>query len=451
MPDRRSVAIASDTRTVTERILERAAAVADQAEVFHVASASTPVKFEANQVKAIDSNEGVGAAVRIIKDGRVGFASTSNLDDIDDLVAAAEETAPFGAEAAFRFPGAADYPAVPVFDSAVEDVSLEEMVDIGRRVIDELRSFSSEVQVEGGVSRSKSTLSLMNSNGGRFSYPRSGFRIGFEGTVIHGEDMLFTFDSASSVRPVTDHSNVTATIVRQLTWASKQAPVETKTMPVILMPQAVSSILLSPLLAGLSGKTVLQGTSPLAEKMGEKIVDERFSLTDDATLPYVPASRMSDDEGVPSRRLPLIDRGVVSTFLYDLQTAGLAGEAEHGQRRARARFAARTVRRRAVGERGRRSAGRHDCRHQGRDCGRGAVGRGSEQHPGWGLQRQCAARIQDRERQDRRPNQERNGVGQRLRRAEQPRGDRQRGPLDARWSLRAGNRARGPVAVSANG
>ena len=90
MPDRRSVAIASDTRTVTERILERAAAVADQAEVFHVASASTPVKFEANQVKAVDSNEAVGAAVRIIKDGRVGFASTSNLDDIDDLVAAAE-------------------------------------------------------------------------------------------------------------------------------------------------------------------------------------------------------------------------------------------------------------------------------------------------------------------------------------------------------------------------
>ena len=330
MPDRRSVAIASDTRTVTERILERAAAVADQAEVFHVASASTPVKFEANQVKAVDSNEGVGAAVRIIKDGRVGFASTSNLDDIDDLVAAAEETAPFGAEAAFRFPGAADYPGVPVFDSAVEDVTLEEMVDIGRRVIDELRSFSSEVQVEGGVSRSTSTLSLMNSNGGRFSYPRSGFRIGFEGTVIHGEDMLFTFDSASSVHPVTDHSNVTATIVRQLTWASKQAPVETKTMPVILMPQAVSSILLSPLLAGLSGKTVLQGTSPLAEKMGEKIVDERFSLTDDATLPYVPASRMSDDEGVPSRRLPLIDRGVVSTFLYDLQTAGLAGKQSTG-------------------------------------------------------------------------------------------------------------------------
>jgi PmbA protein len=36
-----------------------------------------------------------------------------------------------------------------------------------------------------------------------------------------------------------------------------------------------------------------------------------------------PASRPFDDEGVASRRIPLIDRGVVRSFMYDLQTAGL--------------------------------------------------------------------------------------------------------------------------------
>ena len=39
----------------------------------------------------------------------------------------------------------------------------------------------------------------------------------------------------------------------------------------------------------------------------------------------MPASSPSDDEGVPSRRLPLVENGKVGTFLYDLQTAGLAG------------------------------------------------------------------------------------------------------------------------------
>ncbi len=268
--------------------------------------------------------------MRIIKNGRVGFSSTSNLSDVDSVVEAALETAPFGAEAAFEFPGAGDYPDVPVFDAMTEAVTLEEMTALGQRVVDELRAHSDEVQVEGGVSRSTSTIALVNSRGGRFSYRRSGFQVGFEGTVIHGDDMLFTFDSLSSISPIGDPSEIVASIIRQLGWAKDIATVETKTMPVILLPTAVSSVLLGPLLAGLNGKTVQQGTSPLAERLGERIVDERFSLTDDTTLPRIPGSRMSDDEGVPSRRLPLIAAGVASTFLYDLQTAGRAGTKSTG-------------------------------------------------------------------------------------------------------------------------
>ena len=246
------------------------------------------------------------------------------------MVAAALETAPFGAEAAFEFPGPGDYPDVPVYDALTEAVTLEEMTALGQRVVDELRAYSGEVQVEGGVSRSTSTIALVNSRGGRFSYRRSSFRVGFQGTVINGDDMLFTSDSLSSISPIGDPSEIVASIIRQLEWAKDIATVETKTMPVILLPTAVSSVLLGPLLAGLNGKTVQQGTSPLAERLGERIVDERFSLTDDATLPHIPGSRMSDDEGVPSRRLPLIAAGVASMFLYDLQTAGRAGTKSTG-------------------------------------------------------------------------------------------------------------------------
>ena len=332
MPHRRGLAIAtqSSSESIAEQILAAAASQGEEAEVFHVSSSSTPVHFEANQVKSIDSNESSGAALRLIKNGRVGFGSSSDLGNIDSLVTSAVETSPFGAEAMFQFPGKTDFLDVPIFDPASNDVSLEEMVELGQRVVDELRAYSDEVQVEGGVSRSTSTITLINSRGGRFSYNRTGFRIGFEGTVIRGEDMLFTSDGRSSVSPITDTSEIVASIIRQLEWAKNTATAETKTMPVILLGSAVPSILLSPLLAGLSGKSVLQGTSPLAEQMGEKIVDERFSISDDSTLPWIPASSPSDDEGVASRRLPLIDSGKVGTFLYDLQTAGLAGTQSTG-------------------------------------------------------------------------------------------------------------------------
>ena len=332
MPHRRSVAIVSpeQARAAAEGILERALRSADEAEVFYAASSSTPVHFEANVIKGVDANDAMGAALRIIKDGRVGFSSTSNLDDPQALVDAAVETAPFGAEAQFEFPGVQTYPDVRPYDSSVDEATLEEMVALGERAIAELRAYSTEAQVEGGVGKSTSTIALVNSRGGSVAYERSRFQLGFEGTVIRGEDMLFTMDSESSISALSDPSGVVASVIRQLEWAKETASVETKSMPVVMMPTAVRSVLLAPLLAGLNGKSVLQGTSPLVGRLGERIVDERFSLTDDPTLAGVAGARPADDECVASRRLPLIISGVASAFFYDLQTAGQAGAASTG-------------------------------------------------------------------------------------------------------------------------
>jgi PmbA protein len=75
---------------------------------------------------------------------------------------------------------------------------------------------------------------------------------------------------------------------------------------------------------------VFQGASPLGAKKGKQVVDPRLSIWDDATIEYRPESRFCDDEGVPSQRIPLIRDGVVLSFLYDLQTAGLAGTESTG-------------------------------------------------------------------------------------------------------------------------
>ena len=317
-------------RATAEEILDKARRVADQAEVFFVESTSTPVHFEANRVKAADSHETMGAAVRLIKSGRVGFSSTSKMDDPDALIEAALDTAQFGPEARFAFPGPAQFPDVPVYDPSVDGTTLEGMIALGQEVVDAVRSHSDQVTVEGSVSASSGTITLLNTNGGHFRYSRSGFGLGFEGTVIRGEDMLFVFDGKNSISPMTDVSGIVASIIRQLDWAKESATLQTKSMPVVFMPTAVPSVIIGPLLSALNGKSAYQGTSPLVGRLGERIVDERFSLTDDATLPRIPSSRMSDDEGVASRRLPLVERGVARNFIYDLQTAGLAGAESTG-------------------------------------------------------------------------------------------------------------------------
>lgn len=333
MPHRGGVAIAVSPEQAVEaaeRILALALRSVDDAEVFYVASSSVPARFEANAIKGVDANDSAGAALRVIKDGRVGFGSTSNLGNPQALVDAALETAPFGAEARFEFPPALPCPDVRPYDPSAGAATLEEMVALGERAVAEIRAYSSDVQVEGGVGKSDSAIAVLNGKGGGAAYRRSRFQIGFEGTVIRGEDMLFTMESASGVAAVADPSPIVASIIRQLEWAKETAAVPTKTMPVILMPTAIRSIILAPLLAGLSGRSVLRETSPLIGRLGERVVDERFTLVHDPTAQGAANAHPIDDEGVPSRRLPLIERGVVSAFFYDLQTAGLAGAESTG-------------------------------------------------------------------------------------------------------------------------
>ncbi|HEY5625667.1 MAG TPA: DNA gyrase modulator, partial [Dehalococcoidia bacterium] len=69
---------------------------AQQAEAYQVANEETPVKFEANRLKELNSRHTSGVALRVIANGRIGFASSTRPDDVRDLVSAAMETAPFG-------------------------------------------------------------------------------------------------------------------------------------------------------------------------------------------------------------------------------------------------------------------------------------------------------------------------------------------------------------------
>ena len=61
-----------------ERILELAKKVADEAEVFLVTLEETPVGFEANRLKMLETRESTSVSLRIIKGGRIGFATTTN-------------------------------------------------------------------------------------------------------------------------------------------------------------------------------------------------------------------------------------------------------------------------------------------------------------------------------------------------------------------------------------
>ncbi len=311
-----------------ESILAEAKKVAEEAEVFMASSEDMPVHFETNRLKSIQSKQSTSVALRIIKQGRVGYATATGPDK--NLVKMAAETARFGMTARFQLPPLTPYPDVEIYDPAVASVTTETMVKLGEKMIGTLLRHTPDLICEASVNKSTIAIRLINSRGGQAEYKQSVFSLSIEGQLVRGTDMLFVGDSQSSGHPILAVDEVTATVLQQLEWARNQATAPTRSLPVIFTPQGVASALITPLTAAFNGKTVLEGASPVGNKLGQTVFDTRLSLWDDPTLPYCPGSRPCDDEGIPSQRTPLIERGGVSHFLYDLQTAALANTRSTG-------------------------------------------------------------------------------------------------------------------------
>jgi len=313
-----------------ENILSKAQKVAEEAEVYQVISEETRVHFEANQLKQLQTRQQTNVALRIVKDGKTGYATSTEMGDGKELVKNAIETAEFGTVARFQLPGPTEYPRVDVLDEAVNSVSIKEMIGLGEDMIGTITSHTEGILCEASVGRGIVSVKIMNSRGGQVEYQKSFFSLGIEGTLIDGTDMLFVGDNESACHPITGPERVIKNTLKQLDLAKNQAKTPTRQLPVIFTPDGMDSALVPPLMAAFNGKIVLQGASPIGNRLGEKVFDDKFHLHDDPTVEYRPGSRPCDDEGVPSRRTTLVENGKVSNFIYDLQTAALSGKESTG-------------------------------------------------------------------------------------------------------------------------
>ncbi|MFC2036053.1 TldD/PmbA family protein [Chloroflexota bacterium] len=312
-----------------EELLAKTKKVAEEGEVFMLSSEESIIQFETNRLKHIQSKQSTSVALRIVRQGRIGYATATELDS-QNLVDAAVETAQFGMAAKFVLPPLTPYPSVEVLDPYVESVSTEAMVRLGEELITTIRDHTPNLLCEAAVTKSIISVRIINSRGGQVNYKQSIFNLSIEGQLIRNTDMLFVSESQSSCHPIPEPNTVAKGVLWQLELAKNQASAPTKSLPIIFTNNGVASALIVPLISAFNGKTVLEGASPIGSKLGQLVFDEKLQLWDDPTIAYRPRSRPCDDEGIPSQRTTLIEQGLVTNFLFDLQTAALANTQSTG-------------------------------------------------------------------------------------------------------------------------
>lgn len=104
-------------------------------------------------------------------------------------------------------------------------------------------------------------------------------------------------------------------------------------MVVVLGPGWAGVLLHEAIGHGLEADAVWRKTTVFADKVGTRVGSELVTVVDDGTIPFRRGSLSVDDEGTPTERTVLIEKGILIGFMHDRQSARLLGAKSTGNGR----------------------------------------------------------------------------------------------------------------------
>ncbi|MBN1890924.1 MAG: TldD/PmbA family protein [Thermoflexales bacterium] len=289
------------------------------------------VEFQANRLRSVQVQEFESQAVRVLSNGRLGHAITTEASvDQARLLQRASSAARYGPPMHMAFPPTrlVSGPA----DPRLSTLSASDLAALGEEMTAIICQTDPRVMVELKLRCSRERARIHNSEGGATSSHSTRLLVDAWVERHQGDEVLVVFDAFGSARLDGGHRRFAERIARRLAWARQARRVKPGRQPLILSPAAVA-VLIRPLIMALSGRRAQSGSSPLAGKLGQALFDPRLTLVDDGTLRDRPDGGLVDHEGVPTQRTVLIRNGVLERFYYDLHTAALAGVPSTGNGR----------------------------------------------------------------------------------------------------------------------
>jgi PmbA protein len=295
---------------------------AERAEVYQSSSFSRPVFFEANRLKQLESSESEGTALRLWREGCPGLAVGYGDVEPSLLVKTALDLSRLNSPEEVEF----SPPVKKIYPEVGESVEVERLIQMGTEAIARVRERYPEVICSGEWECDRDTTRLVNSEGLYREYidTATSFYAGIE--WIRGEDFLAVYDGEYT-RGVPDPDRAIEALLQRLQWAETNVSPPTGRVPILFTPNA-ATMLWGTVAMAMSGKRVLEKSSPWNEKIGERVLSERITMSQQPDLD--PYGCPFDDEGTPTRFLSLIDRGRAIEFYSDRTTARKLGRQTTG-------------------------------------------------------------------------------------------------------------------------
>lgn len=318
------------------RIAVDAARGGEELEAYAEWGRSTNVHVFNGAVESLTSAEARGLGVRIVADGRVGYAYAADPDpdEIRAVVEQARTNARLGTpDDANGLP--APQPIAPLEGIFLPDIARTPTEEKVRLALEIERMCKAEDRRISGVEDASygdgvARVAIASTAGISEWVERADCWAVVSALAASDGETQTGFSFQLARRPADlDLRRIAHEGAERATRLLGARKPKTEKMPVVLDQNAAASFL-GVLAAGLTAEAVVKGRSLFADKVGRRVGSNAVTLVDDGRELAGPGATPFDDEGVPTGRTALIEAGTLNGFLHNTYTARRMGAASTG-------------------------------------------------------------------------------------------------------------------------
>jgi len=297
-----------------------------QWEIVATQSYGHSIDIEAGKIcLAAGGGEG-GYGIRVVEDGRFGYAYLVDIGSADNAIQQARDIAKVSPSVAgFLLPSEQKADKVAgLLDKNILSISPEDLLEQADAILSEVSSLDERAVVTGGgLGVGASAGAIYSSEGIESSGVTTSHGIGVQVSIDADDELTSSFEGDSSRQRLT---NVPDCVAVAVDWAQKtRGPIEVNTdahdTPVLMTSEGFSPLFSMVVPSAIRGDRLVRNESFWSGKQGELVLANDLSLIDDGRLEGGKSASSRDGEGVPTRCQTLVENGRLIGSLWSTRDA----------------------------------------------------------------------------------------------------------------------------------
>lgn len=325
----------SDLQQIVDRVIAQAKP-GEQVEAYASRGGETSIRIYEGETEHFVSAQSEGIGIRIIKEGRTGFAYAGTLDEsaIAEVLNEARDNVAFGTPdewAGLAIPDGVEPVPQVLWSDELESFVTEKKVALAKELEKMTLAADSRVRVDSAdYEDGWGEVAVATTTGIRRAGRENAAHVSVSTLADDGDETQTGFGFAVGRDPSKfDLARAAREGAERATRLLGAVKPQSKKVTVVLDP-FVTAQFLGVIASTLSGEAVIKGRSLFANRLGEQVASPLITLVDDPTNPLAFTATDLDGEGLAARRNLLIENGELRQFVHSSYSARRAGTASTG-------------------------------------------------------------------------------------------------------------------------